>query len=184
MRVQQKIAALLPNHTVLAAPYTSSGIESIYAAESTTASSDAKTRWFRLQGLNPEHSYELRISYAATTPSDFDITLYSVAELLTAHGVEPGGELGPQGETSAVVDMYAKVTALYAGYSHIAGMENVQVPFIIVLERRILGASVQVFKLVAVLVVVVALSLFVVTPRILAEVDKSLADGALPPKQD
>ncbi|KAJ1734239.1 hypothetical protein LPJ61_001178 [Coemansia biformis] len=185
--LQRRIDGVLPNQTALAAPFTTSGIEAIYAAESTTASSEDRVRWYRLQGLEPGRSYELRVSYAATPPSSFDIALYSVLEVLRLFNAAPGREETPHMQDSAPraeLDMYAKVTVSYTGHSHIVDMENRQVRYIIALERHVLGLPVRAYKLVGALVVVVIFSLLVVAPRILAAADAVLAEDTKQHKKD
>ncbi|KAJ2159087.1 hypothetical protein GGF46_003288 [Coemansia sp. RSA 552] len=84
---QQQLSALIPNHTTLTAPYTSTGVEVIHALESADHGSEEKERWYVLRGLDAGHSYELRVSYAASTPSDFYIDLYSVSGFARLHNI-------------------------------------------------------------------------------------------------
>ncbi|KAJ2778010.1 hypothetical protein H4R18_004859 [Coemansia javaensis] len=110
-RVLDLVAAAIPNQAVLAGPYTISGIEEVAPAGSAIAGDAAKARWYRLQGLEPGRSYEVRISYAASTPADFGIALYTVAEIMDRHGIA----LDDRGAAQDGVTMYARVTATYTG---------------------------------------------------------------------
>ncbi|KAJ2083998.1 hypothetical protein H4R24_000344 [Coemansia sp. RSA 988] len=185
-RIQASIAKHLSASKVLSGPYTKTDIESIYPIESKKSDSRYKAQWYQLLNLEPGSSYELRISYAASMPSNFEISLYSVSEVAQLLNLIPDeapvDELKPKQQENEII-MYARVTSSYAGVSYIPGMEDQPVPYIFVLEKHVLGLPLQAFKLVGVLVVVIAIGLFVVTPRILTSIDAALADS-LPYKEE
>lgn len=98
-------------------------------------------QWFTLKDLVPGMRYEARISYPATSPTDFSLTLEN--------------------------DCLLRVEAVYSGVSNIPGMENAPVTYDIVLENLYLGfLFYQVYKVVIAIVLVLVFGQFVVIPRV------------------
>ncbi|CDH48523.1 hypothetical protein RO3G_13478 [Lichtheimia corymbifera JMRC:FSU:9682] len=96
---------------------------------------------FTLKDLEPGMRYEARISYPATSPTDFSMTLED--------------------------DCLLRVEAIYAGVSNIQGMENAPVTFDIVLENLYLGfLFYQVYKVVIAIVLVLVFGQFIVIPKV------------------
>ncbi|KAJ2453286.1 hypothetical protein EV183_002343 [Coemansia sp. RSA 2336] len=157
------LEALSP--VVLTSPHTLTEITNISTLESSAAQT-AKEHWYCLENLEP-HLYELRVSYAATDPSSFNIEIFTEAELKKL--VDVDGDLP--------IALHAKISASYAGVSNIPGLEEKPVPYILALERHVWGVPIQALLLIAVLVAVVAFSLAVVTPRIIAQIDLVLSEN-------
>ncbi|PIA18278.1 hypothetical protein COEREDRAFT_79785 [Coemansia reversa NRRL 1564] len=178
--IQALVAKKLTASKLLAGPYEKTEIESIYAVESKKYDSKYKEKWYQLSNIQPGCSYELRISYAASMPSNFEITLYTVSQVARIFNIiqdKATMDAQESKQQGRKIIMYAKVTSSYVGISHIPGMEDQAVPYILVLEKHVLGLPVQALKLVGVLVIVIAISLLVVTPRILAKIDNVLAES-------
>ncbi|KAJ1833003.1 hypothetical protein LPJ63_003085 [Coemansia sp. RSA 2711] len=156
---------------VLLAPHTSTEVVKLAALENTDADLSEKAHWYCLRDLEHGHSYELRVSYAATTPSDFNIDIFTGAEMQRLFNASD-------------LATHAKVTASYAGVSNVPGMENVHIPYIFVLDAHVWGLPTQALKLIAVLAVVIAFSLLFVTPRLVAAINSVLSEPDVPSKQD
>ncbi|KAJ2001121.1 hypothetical protein H4R26_004297 [Coemansia thaxteri] len=171
----------------LSAPYTSAPVATLAIKQSTNTSQSNKEQWYRLDGLQLGASYELRISHPAATGIDFEIALYSADGILklynktAASAVANAAASNPVG-THSLLDIvgqpvvYAKVTAYYSGYSNWPDVENWPAAYIIVLEKHVAGLPVQALKLIALLVLIVVTSLGVVTPWLLAKIDKVVAE--------
>ncbi|KAJ2656612.1 hypothetical protein IWW48_004922 [Coemansia sp. RSA 1200] len=175
--------------TSLAGPYTTIEFETISYQQN--INSENKERWYCLSNLVHDKSYELRVSYAATTPSDFELTLFSFSELM-AHFGKPldldmdsaaqkrleGSKPRHHAETthSTTTVMYARIRAMYTGFSAVPGMENQAVPYMLTLEKHVLGLPAQALWLVAVLLVVVPASIYIVSPWILSICDGLIAE--------
>ncbi|KAJ2444910.1 hypothetical protein IWW46_001766 [Coemansia sp. RSA 2440] len=169
--------------TILIAPFTQTDTVTIASLESTKHNRQDKEHWYCLRNLEPGLSHELRISYAATTPSRFIIDIFSSSEVQQLYNLTNEQVLLGQ-EDAAEQIMYARVTVSYAGASHIQGLENDDIPYIFTLEKHILGLPVQALWLIAVIVAVVALSLLVVTPKLQAVINSVLSEPAKAQKED
>ncbi|KAJ2617913.1 hypothetical protein EV177_000290 [Coemansia sp. RSA 1804] len=179
------VSTLVPSMmTSLAGPYTTIEFETVSYQQSINP--ENKERWYCLSNLVQGKSYELRVSYAATTPSDFELTLFSFSELMAHFGKPLDLEMDPAAHkrlegsetthyTTTTV-MYARIRALYTGFSAVPGMENQAVPYMLTLEKHVLGLPVQALWLVAVLLVVVPASIYIVSPWILSICDGLVAE--------
>lgn len=128
-------------------------IESLYSLQSTNTTESDRHRWYKLTGLKNDASYELRVSYAATTPADFHITIYRLGQL------------------SNSIDLVAHITADYEGVSIYPEMQNRPIPFVLTLEERILGlVPLQAIKLATVLIPVLLFGFFVATPWLTSKI--------------
>ncbi|KAJ1897980.1 hypothetical protein LPJ66_003037 [Kickxella alabastrina] len=191
--IKHQLSRLIPGQVLLSSPYTSTGTELIASLQSVNSTRQDRERWYCLADLEPNESYELRVSYAATTPADFTIEIFTIDQMAKLHGVAvdafDANPLESQGNpntltSGARLTMYTKVTASYSGVSVVPRMEDRRVPYVFVLEKHVLGLPIQAIKLIAVLVVVIAFSLLWVTPCILAKIKAVLAEETVPPKQD
>ncbi|KAJ1663773.1 hypothetical protein IW140_004525 [Coemansia sp. RSA 1813] len=178
--------SLVPNLTPLTGPYETVEFEKIAYQQSTNSTN--KERWYSLRDLAYGKTYELRVSYAATTPSDFEITLFSFDELLAHYGKPPseinritmsGSATNSEEMQSTYTVMYSRVTALYSGVSTVPGLENQQVSYMLTLEKHVLGLPVQALWLILVLVVVIFAAIFIVAPRVLSTIDGIIEEEKL-----
>ncbi|KAG0360841.1 hypothetical protein BGX24_005475 [Mortierella sp. AD032] len=123
---------------------------------------DLKNRqflWYVLKDLDNKASFELRISYPATSPADFDLSVWTLTEA--------------QEQLPTSVDlldhfsentMFARIKATYTGVSYVSdgnapSPETLPVPFNLVLERLYLLIPYQALKLAAVIAVVAVIGL-------------------------
>ncbi|KAI8137259.1 hypothetical protein BJV82DRAFT_718352 [Fennellomyces sp. T-0311] len=126
-----------PNAHVLTPPY--STLQRVISPES--------HHFYTLDQLQPDSSYELRISYPATSPSDFHLELYPVCN-----------------DDSRRLLL---IKEEYAGVSNIPGMEHASVTYDIVLENLYLGfLFYQVYKVAAAVAIVLLLGQFVLLPKL------------------
>ncbi|KAI9499908.1 hypothetical protein BX070DRAFT_255623 [Coemansia spiralis] len=143
------VAALVPSLKSLTGPYETIEFEKLAYLQSTNTTATDRENWYALRNLENGRRYEIRVSYAATTPSDFQLTLFTFGDLLNTYGKsikEAAVSAGVQNmETSehqeglANVAMYVKVAALYAGVSTMPGLENQLVPYVLTLEKHVYG---------------------------------------------
>ncbi|KAK3841599.1 MAG: hypothetical protein J3R72DRAFT_153703 [Linnemannia gamsii] len=115
--------------------------------------------WYVLKDLDNKASFELRISYPATSPADFDLSVWTLTEA--------------QEQLPTSVDlldhfsentMFARIKATYTGVSYVSdgnapSPETLPVPFNLVLERLYLLIPYQALKLAAVIAVVAVIGL-------------------------
>ncbi|KAJ2700106.1 hypothetical protein FB645_005113 [Coemansia sp. IMI 203386] len=149
-----------------------------------------REKWYCLQNLFANHSYEVRVSYAATTPADFHIELYTLENMASIYNVSFGGN-GSVGkhvygaQDNRLVTMYARVSAVYSGMSTAAAnMENHRIPYRFVLEKHVLGLPYQALKLIAAIVAVLVVSFAVVVPRLLTALNAVIAETNQKSKQE
>ncbi|KAK3818918.1 MAG: hypothetical protein J3Q66DRAFT_400394 [Benniella sp.] len=130
-------------------------IKEIVAEDTDLQNRDFK--WYILEGLEDGASFELRISYPATSPADFDMVVWTL---------EQAQEQLPKDLST----MLARIKATYTGVSYrsdgISGPETYPVPYNIVLERLYFMIPYQALKLAAVLAVVVVVGFGFLTPRV------------------
>ncbi|KAI8089507.1 uncharacterized protein BX664DRAFT_349896 [Halteromyces radiatus] len=100
---------------------------------------------YPLQDLTPQSTYEVRLSYPATVPTDFQLSL--ICNDTDIQGVLIQGH--------------------YAGVSREPGMENVPVPVDIVLEKLAFGIVYHgIYKIILMIGLVLTLGYFIILPRI------------------
>ncbi|KAG0220575.1 hypothetical protein BGX31_010839 [Mortierella sp. GBA43] len=120
-------------------------------------------KWYVLEDLEDGASFELRISYPATSPADFDMVVWTLDEA-QAHVPK---DLVLK-EHFSQNTMLARIKATYTGVSYrsdgVTGPETRPVPYNIVLERLYFMIPYQALKLAAVLVVVVVVGLGYLVP--------------------
>ncbi|KAJ2858640.1 hypothetical protein J3B02_000020 [Coemansia erecta] len=177
--VLQTLASHLPEQTKLTAPYSSTDIQTISSVQSTNSTKRQRENWYLLQNLHIGHSYEVRVSYAATTPSDFLIDLYTLDSLASTFDLSLGTKSDRQKaeDIDGTVAMYARVTAVYSGVSAIMDdMQNARIAYRFVLEKHVLGLPYQALKLIAAIIVVLGISFLVVVPRVLEIVNSALIE--------
>ncbi|KAF9921753.1 hypothetical protein BGZ65_010091, partial [Modicella reniformis] len=115
---------------------------------------DRKFKWYVLDNLEDGASFELRISYPATSPADFEMavwTLEQAQEHLPKEIVLT--EYFPQASQHVRTTMLARIKATYTGVSYksdgISGPETLPIPYNIVLERLYFMIPHQALKLAA-----------------------------------
>ncbi|KAF9103536.1 hypothetical protein BGX29_003235 [Mortierella sp. GBA35] len=122
--------------------------------------------WYALKDLNHQASFELRISYPATSPADFELWVWTLRE---AQEYLPA--------STDLLDhfpkntMFARVKATYTGVSYLSdgkppSPETLPVPFNLVLERLYFMIPYQALKLAAVIAVVAIGGLGYLVPRV------------------
>ncbi|KAG0281250.1 hypothetical protein BGZ95_005620 [Linnemannia exigua] len=122
--------------------------------------------WYVLKDLDHKTSFELRISYPATSPADFDISVWTLTEAQERLPISVN-LLDHFPENT----MFARIKATYTGVSYVSSgntpsPETLPVPFNLVLERLYLLVPYQALKLAAVIVVVAVSGLGYVVPRV------------------
>jgi len=121
---------------------------------------------YALDGLEPNSHYEVRISYPATSPTEFSISFVNQVEFKTSRQLLNIEKLMFQTDEEAKVVGFAKTTenylvkvsATYSGVSTIAGADKRPVVYNIVLETLFFGIpydSVFIASGVAVAVIVI-----------------------------
>ncbi|ORY06064.1 hypothetical protein K493DRAFT_296138 [Basidiobolus meristosporus CBS 931.73] len=124
-------------------------------------------QWFILDHLKIDEVYEARVSYAATTPTDFILAIFDYEEV--AQILQPGKKAVLQ-EIEEVEHMletttkFLRIRAKYTGVSHIPGRELIPVRYNLVLETLYLGIPYQAYKVVLVILICCALGAFVLVP--------------------
>eukprot|EP01112_Ceratiomyxa_fruticulosa_P007084 TRINITY_DN1829_c0_g1_i1.p1 TRINITY_DN1829_c0_g1~~TRINITY_DN1829_c0_g1_i1.p1 ORF type:complete len:199 (+),score=41.07 TRINITY_DN1829_c0_g1_i1:317-913(+) len=139
---------------------------------------------YKLEQLQASSHYEVRISYPATSPTDFIIQLVTEdsetfdtgRDLLNTEKVmfqtdSKGKILGkfpssPLSQTT-LQPPYVIVTAKYAGVSYLPNMEKEEVVYDIVLETLLKGAPFDVIKIAVVVVLGLIFVVAVVIPQLL-----------------
>ncbi|KAF9144891.1 hypothetical protein BGX30_011111 [Mortierella sp. GBA39] len=122
--------------------------------------------WYILKDLDNKASFELRISYPATSPADFDMSVWTLEEAqerlpTSIHLLDHF----PQNT------MFARIKATYTGVSYLSNgkspsPETLPVPFNLVLERLYFMIPYQALKLAAVIAVVAVGGIGYVVPRV------------------
>ncbi|KAG2223473.1 hypothetical protein INT45_001221, partial [Circinella minor] len=132
---------------VLKPPYSTIQRALIPRTPNTTITPSLSQHWYTLDKLQTDMNYEVRISYPATSPTDFYLTLYRICNNDNKR--------------------YLLVQGDYAGVSNIPGIESSPVTYDIVLENLYLGfLFYQVYKISAAIVIVLLLGQFVILPKI------------------
>ncbi|KAF9281094.1 hypothetical protein BGZ88_011821 [Linnemannia elongata] len=122
--------------------------------------------WYVLKDLDNKASFELRISYPATSPADFDMSVWTLEEA--------------QEQLPTSIDlldhfpqntMFARIKATYTGVSYLSNgrlpsPETLPVPFNLVLERLYFMIPYQALKLAAVIALVTVSGLGYAVPRV------------------
>ncbi|KAI9275667.1 hypothetical protein BDA99DRAFT_496153 [Phascolomyces articulosus] len=139
---------------VLNPPYSTTQRVIIPHSPNTTITPSLSQHWYILDELRTDMNYELRISYPATSPTDFKLTLYQVCHK-------------DNGNDNKNERRIVLVEADYAGVSNIPGMESAPVKYDIVLENLYLGfLFYQVYKIAAAVAVVLLLGQFIILPKV------------------
>ncbi|KAI9494138.1 hypothetical protein BDB00DRAFT_956018 [Zychaea mexicana] len=121
--------------------------------------------WYSLDELQIDSSYELRISYPATSPTDFYLKLYRACQ----------DNSGSNRNKRLLL-----VEGDYAGVSNVPGMDLASITYDIVLENLYLGfLFYQVYKIAAAVAVVLLLGQFVILPKIRRVIQESVASNDL-----
>ncbi|KAF9922053.1 hypothetical protein FBU30_007848 [Linnemannia zychae] len=122
--------------------------------------------WYALKNLEDNASFELRISYPATSPADFEMSVWTFAE--AQEWLPSNISLLDHFPTNT---MFARIKATYTGVSYLSNgdsfsPETLPIPFNLVLERLYFMIPYQALKLAGVIAVVAVAGLGYVVPRI------------------
>ncbi|GAB5588491.1 hypothetical protein Unana1_03391 [Umbelopsis nana] len=140
-------------------------------------------RWYRLHGLQDGGGYEARISYPATSPTDFRLTLlnhsqlYSILNDPTQYGSSHTTEFNDfvESESDTSIDeglvhnttLFLLVEGNYTGISMVKGVEFRPVKYNIALEKLHMGfIPNQAYKLAISLLVAVGFGAVFVVPAV------------------
>ncbi|KAG0328032.1 hypothetical protein BGZ99_006384 [Dissophora globulifera] len=123
-------------------------------------------KWYILEDLEDGASFELRVSYPATSPADFDMVVWTLDEA-QAH-LPKNIQLRDHFSENT---MFARIKATYTGVSYrsdgvSSGPETLPVPYNLVLERLYLMIPYQALKLAVVIAVVAVVGLGYIVPTI------------------
>ncbi|KAI9267240.1 hypothetical protein EDC94DRAFT_602713 [Helicostylum pulchrum] len=106
--------------------------------------------WYHLNDLKDGSNYEVRISYPAITPADFQLKILHACR-------------SSDGTLSYILD----VSAIYTGVSYVQGMELQPITFDLVLENLYLSVLFyQVYKITIAIVIVIGLGQFLLIPYV------------------
>ncbi|RKP39509.1 hypothetical protein BJ085DRAFT_37352 [Dimargaris cristalligena] len=153
----------------------------------------ALEHWYILAHLAPGRSYEARVSYPASSPTDFKMEIVELDQfsdylpLATPQEIvasstqsDPPASDDPASSLAGRPDgvtRFLRVRALYAGFSHIQDRDKQPVYYNIVLEQLYFYIPYQAYKLAVAIVGAVLFAVFVFNPlatrMILALRDKS-----------
>ncbi|KAG0257309.1 hypothetical protein BG011_004023 [Mortierella polycephala] len=129
-------------------------------------------KWYVLKDLEDGVSFELRVSYPATSPADFEMSVWTLQEAQEHLSKDIRlVDLFPE------QTMFARIKATYTGVSYRshseqssseggAGPETLPVPFNVVLERLYFMIPYQALKLAAVIAVVAVVGIRFLGPRV------------------
>ncbi|KAJ1905178.1 hypothetical protein IWQ60_012334 [Tieghemiomyces parasiticus] len=168
-----RLAANLPSHVNLTSPF-------------------ALEHWYILAHLSKAHSYEARVSYPASSPADFQLDIFTLADVVEAlnstvpppapntapvhltspvphhHHDDDPNALAPSAAGPQALDhgstRFLRVRAFYAGFSHLPNREKQPVHFNIVLEQLYLYIPYQAYKLAVAIALAVLLAILVLNP--------------------
>ncbi|RUS15745.1 hypothetical protein BC937DRAFT_92051 [Endogone sp. FLAS-F59071] len=127
-------------------------------------------RWYTLEALVDNESYEARISYAATTPTDFKLLLLSYSDMikianfsdLVPHLVDSTNGQQP---ISIFPNQFLLVEGVFTGVSYIPSAKQNPVSYNIVLEKVYLGGiPYQAGKLAVAIIASLFVGIFVIVP--------------------
>ncbi|XP_032222348.1 uncharacterized protein LOC5521338 isoform X2 [Nematostella vectensis] len=129
---------------------------------------------YRLHNLEKEVQYELRISYPATTPSEFLIKLLDDED----HSPPSKRRLLNTEKISFVIDkgynMFAQVTAVRTGHPNSLDSLNNPVVYSIVVERLYVGLTWGAWKLGMITIFAVTLTLKLILPNIITFMEQEI----------
>ncbi|CAG8566835.1 3391_t:CDS:2 [Paraglomus brasilianum] len=138
------------------------------AAISSFSQSEDKERWYILDELEQGHTYEARVSYAASSPTEFVMEILGMEEtatILKERGVLE--ELADHKDAKVnTTRRVLRVRAIYAGVSIVPGRESQAIKYNIVLETLTYGIPYVAIKLVIVLIAIIGVSLFLIVPSV------------------
>ncbi|KAG0202587.1 hypothetical protein BGX28_004933 [Mortierella sp. GBA30] len=125
-------------------------------------------RWYVLQGLDDGASYELRVSYPATSPADFELLIWTLNE--AQEHVPKNVHLLDYFPKET---MFVRIKATYTGISYRStgnsesqSPETLPIPYNLVLEKLYFMIPYQALKLIAVIAVAVIVGLGFLVPRV------------------
>ncbi|KAJ1954537.1 hypothetical protein EC988_002378 [Linderina pennispora] len=128
-----------------------------------------KEKWYLLSSLEGGSSYELRLSYAATSPTEYQVSVFSLDEVVVMYNLTQA-QVTPAGKVQSAA-MLARVTARHAGVSVHAVPDLDLTQFNIALDKLVLGVPAQAFRLVLIILVVVLFSIFWAVPKAVSAID-------------
>eukprot|EP01122_Echinamoeba_exundans_P000777 TRINITY_DN10711_c0_g1_i1.p1 TRINITY_DN10711_c0_g1~~TRINITY_DN10711_c0_g1_i1.p1 ORF type:complete len:204 (-),score=20.03 TRINITY_DN10711_c0_g1_i1:31-642(-) len=127
------------------------------------------TKYYFIQNLAPSSHYEVRISYPAYYPTQFDIEIIPSGRASTGRDTlnveknmfrtDANGHIMGIPLANSADSYLVKVSAVYDGYSNRKGYDDREVEFNIVLETLFYGAPYGVLKLGALMIALIGAAL-------------------------
>ncbi|KAJ1657797.1 hypothetical protein IWQ61_002854 [Dispira simplex] len=130
-------------------------------------------RWYVLADLTVGQRYEARVSYPASTPTDFLLDVFEPKEMLHVLNISlPTYESSSFEESqtdntissAATAIKFLRIRALYAGVSHLPHREKQPLQYNIVLEVVYFYIPFQSYKLVIIIVLTILFAVFIFNP--------------------
>ncbi|CAJ0843874.1 15350_t:CDS:2 [Entrophospora sp. SA101] len=160
-------------HQTLKPPYTIQRYESIVPfknyEEFNNDLNGEKEKWYVLDELEKDYTYETRVSYAATSPTDFILEIISLedaARIIKARKGLDYLESNPNQIITITNKRFLRVRAIYTGVSNVSQKESKPVIYNIVLETLTFGVPRVAFKLALVLGIAVGVGYYIFIPKI------------------
>ncbi|KAF9919396.1 hypothetical protein BX616_000007 [Lobosporangium transversale] len=129
-----------------------------------THSQTENSKWYVLQGLEDSVMYELRVSYPASSPADFNIAVWTLSE--AQKYLSKDLRLDKYFTKNV---MLAHVDATYTGISYLTNKdqypEKLPIPYNLVLERLYFRIPYQALKLAVTIAVVAIIGLKYIVPK-------------------
>ncbi|CAH1759965.1 11539_t:CDS:2 [Entrophospora sp. SA101] len=128
-----------------------------------------KEKWYVLDELEKDYTYETRVSYAATSPTDFILEIISLedaARIIKARKGLDYLESNPNQIITITNKRFLRVRAIYTGVSNVSQKESKPVIYNIVLETLTFGVPRVAFKLALVLGIAVGVGYYIFIPKI------------------
>nr|CAG8483592.1 5462_t:CDS:2 [Entrophospora candida] len=159
-------------NSTLKPPYTIQRYESIVPfknyEEFNNDLNGEKEKWYVLDELEKDYTYETRVSYAATSPTDFILEIISLedaARIIKARKGLNYLESNPN-QITITNKRFLRVRAIYTGVSNVPQKESKPVIYNIVLETLTFGVPRVAFKLALVLGIAVGVGYYIFIPKI------------------
>ncbi|KAG0241935.1 hypothetical protein BGW41_005100 [Actinomortierella wolfii] len=133
-----------------------------------------EVRWYVLNQLDQDAGYELRVSYPSTTPADFEMKVWTLAEAQECLGKNlkyGGGNFSYNPHLTHYFEeettMFASIKAVYTGISYQRGPDTLPITYNLVLERLyFVVVPYQALKLALAIAVAVVIGFVILVPRI------------------
>ncbi|KAF9976472.1 hypothetical protein BGZ73_008540 [Actinomortierella ambigua] len=138
-------------------------------------------KWYVLGELDQGAGYELRVSYPSTSPADFIMKVWTLAEAQEYWQGSGNNAIDLAAHFPSDTTMLASIKAIYTGVSYQHGPESLPIPYNLVLERLYFAVvPFQALKLALAIAVVVVVGFVVLIPKIHRYLIYVAATGAEP----